>query len=94
MGPPEWWVASGVFDSTKRPKNPAEPKPNFFGDLFPAVPPPPSTDWPNEISIAQSKSQQSGAETEVVEWLTAERGQLFVIPTSCLFHAQPGYAGA
>ena len=30
----------------------------------------------------------------MVEWLTAERGQLYVIPTTSLFHVQPGAAGA
>ena len=28
----------------------------------------------------------------MVEWLTAERGQLFVIPSSSLFHVHPGEA--
>ena len=61
---------------------------------FRRCPPLEAGEWPNAIAFPQSKSQLDGEETQVVEWLTAERGQLFVIPSSCLFHVEPGDAGA
>ena len=83
---PEWWVACGNFSTTERRKRTAKPTPDFFGDLFLAVPPPKAGMGSDAIARERAENQVAGEETQVVEWLTAKRGQLFVIPDSSLCH--------